>query len=187
MSEKDDQDWLQSLGGAEAKDADVNTLREARALRAAMLEYARKDETPEFDREAGLQRLLFRLRREKLVEGAKPRWQMPFAFAIAATLALAIGVGVFIGHERGDDELTKTRGLVTAQWIDAADPKATREALVRELTALGAQPRVRDEQGVLVLEVAWPPQADEAHAAFLERHKLRAPDGYVLEIRIRAK
>jgi len=184
MSEKDDQDWIRVLAGEEAKDADMATVREARALRAAMLEYEQRDEAADFDGQRGLQQLLFRMRREQLLTREKRRWNLVIPMAIAATLALSVGIGIYMEREASTDDLTKTRGIGIAQTLQVADPAATRDALVKDLTALGAQPKVREGQGAIVIEATWPVKPGEGHAAFLERHKLTAPGEYVLEIRV---
>jgi hypothetical protein len=62
---KDDNDWLALVAGQSVPDADLDTIREAQALRDAIL--AAQDEAAPPPDSAAYNRLLARLRREGLL------------------------------------------------------------------------------------------------------------------------
>ena len=93
MAEQDDQHWFDTLAGRAASDADPAALKEAQAVRRAVLALSADQDAKDLDVEAGAQKLLFRLRREGLDGATKKRsWQTYGAFALAATLVLTVGV-----------------------------------------------------------------------------------------------
>jgi hypothetical protein len=67
---KDDQDWLALVAGQSVPDADPDTIREARALRDAIL--AAQDETAPAPDPPAYARLLARLRQEGLLLPSSP-------------------------------------------------------------------------------------------------------------------
>lgn len=71
MTNKDeDQDWLNALAGKPNPDADPDVTRRATLLRQAIQRHNTTFEPSEFDTEASLQKLKFRVRREGLLDAA---------------------------------------------------------------------------------------------------------------------
>jgi hypothetical protein len=89
--DQDTQNWLDILGGQERPDADAKTVREAEALRDALL--ARQDPVPL--KSATLDKILTRLAEEDNAEGKTPtakNWN--YGLSIAASVM----AGVLISH-----------------------------------------------------------------------------------------
>src|SRR4051794_10582163 len=91
MADPTDEDWMRALGGKPPPEGDRSSVREAAAVREAMLKAQLASSAAPPD-DAGLEHLLFRLRREGLIGGSGfSRWQYA-TVAIAATVALSVGV-----------------------------------------------------------------------------------------------
>jgi len=89
MLDKDDQDWFALLTGQSVPDAATDTVREAQALRRAVLaEHATPADTA--TDQAGLDRLLFRLQRAGLLTPRRPVWRRPAFVSTVAAAMLAI-------------------------------------------------------------------------------------------------
>jgi hypothetical protein len=115
----DDAAWLAALQGRPLKGTDAATLAEAESVRKAILE---SESRPEMHQtHAGLQQLLFRLRRERLLDTSSSQWKVP----AAAVAALFVGVLLTFtmlqqGGEEGGDDIGM-RGGSGVQVLSAAD------------------------------------------------------------------
>lgn len=185
MADKDDQDWTDTLAGKPAADADPLTVKEAKAVRQAMRERRERETLPEFDAESGLQRLLFRLRQERLEGQRAPAARRYAAFALAATVVLAAGLLLFLPKPGGDEPVY--RGVERPQTLFAADPVKASGALKRDLEALGIEPKVTQRGSATLIEAPWPEKADDRHRMLLERHYLRLPEGRTLTVEVRKR
>lgn len=186
MADRDDRDWVDALAGKTPAGADPATVKEAEALRRAMLEQRRRESAPDFDADAGLQRLLFRLRQERLDGGQARPARRYAAFALAATVVLAAGV-LWLMPKPVEEERPVFRGVERAQTLFADDPVKAVEALVRDLEELGLKPRVTRREDATLVEAPWPEQTDERHRALLERRFLRPPEGRTLDVEVRRR
>lgn len=186
MADKDDQDWTETLAGTPPAGADPRTVKEAEAVRRAMLEERSRETPPPFDAEAGLQRLLFRLRREEMGQDARARFRHFPAIALAATVVLAVGMLLLLPKPE-ETVQPVTRGFHGAQILLADNPEAARDSLVRGLKALGIEPRVTSRGEATLIEAPWPEQTDARHRALLESHLLRPPEGRTLVVEIRKR
>jgi hypothetical protein len=185
MADKDDQDWTDTLAGKPPADADPLTVKEAKAVRQAMLERRERETPPEFDAESGLQRLLFRLRQERLEGPRAPAARRYAAFALAATVVLVAGLLLFL-PKPGDDEPVY-RGIERPQNLLADDPVKASDALKRDLEGLGLKPKITQRGNATLIEAPWPEKSDERHRALLERHYLRPPEGRTLSVEVRKR
>lgn len=177
----EDQAWLEALRG------DANApAAEAQLLRRALDAEARRADAQAAamgDGEHQLQRLLFDLRREKVLESRTGLAAHSGRWALAAGLVLAVAVGFM--WPRGDefDEAPEWRGAVPEQTVKAAEPRAHALALAERLKALGVGVAIyRDPQG-LVLDVAVPAERLDALRDALAREGLPAVAG-VQRVRI---
>ncbi len=173
MAEKDDQHWIDALAGRNATGADAATLKEAQAIRRAVLATKPEQDAQDFDVEAGAQKLLFRLRREGLAGAEKKKsWQAYGAFALAASLVLAVGMVVLQPPPVDDAPVYRGGG---AQTISAPDTEKLAAAITAELEGLGIKPRVTRFGATFTISADWPAKPDAKHAAFLKRHALKQP------------
>lgn len=173
MAEPNDQQWLDALAGRAGGQAPSPDAREAEALRKAILATRGEHETADHDVEVGVQRLLFRLRREGLADTPqKKSWRTWGTFAMAAMLMLAIGVVVLQAPQDIDVPVYRGGGAQTLRVPDAAERAAT---LTRELEALNIQPKVTRFGNNLTIQAEWPAKPGAQHAAFLKRQSLQQP------------
>lgn len=149
QSPEDDDAWLEALRGTPRPGTDPATLAEAGSVRRAILE-AKTDAAPdEVSDGAGLQRLMFRLRREGLLQGSgsSGRWKVP----TAAVAALFVGVALSFtllqrgGEEQNDD--TQLRGGASTQVLRSDDVGGTVSVLEAALRTAGATVAINDVDG----------------------------------------
>src|SRR5437870_4649690 len=176
----DDQDWIRILGGKPAPDAKTETVKEAEAVRRAMLAQKRSSAEPS-DVEPGLQRLLFRLRQEKLLDRPFASWQTYAGFALAASLALGIAVTVLVPRSPDDS------GPEIPKFVVKGEPVKHANDVVRELETVGITARITAVGETVRVEADWPAQPNASQQEFLTRHKLPAPQRGRLRIEIRSE
>lgn len=174
--EKDDDQWLNTLAGRIDSSADSKINMQAQALRRALQSRAEQLETKvPFADEQQYQRLLFRLRREKLLltdtgwrvspswlkvvkilglPADLIRWRSPAVWGLAATLVLGVTVVMQSGGLlRHQDEADILRGG-TATTLIVPDPEARLVELLAGLRATGEEPVVKHiGEGAIVLTV----------------------------------
>jgi len=183
MSEQDDRDWLATLAGKPAAGADPATVNEAAAVRRALQAAREREQAPDMDVDGGLQRLLFRLRRDGL-GGGRPAWVYP-SLALAATVVIAAGI-VLLQPAVIDDEPVYRGAPGTPPVLVVENPAQRGEALVAELASLGVTARITQFGANVTLEAEWPAQTGPAHTAFLQRNGLQPPAGGRLVIELRS-
>ena len=188
MSAQDDHDWFEGIAGRGAADAHRDTAKEAWLLREAVLATRDAPATVEFDPEAGLQRLLFRLRRERLLDDTKQRsTSIYWGLGIAASLVLVVG-SIMFQQQTGvqiEDQAVFRGGAGAAQAIGDADPLRLGTELKAELEATGLKPRIVQFGDNVNIEADWPENPDAAQLEFLGKHKLQRPSEAQLRIEIR--
>ena len=195
MSLEDDEKWLDILSGHDdGTHVDPRLKGEAEALRRAILNrYGKNDqEEPPLD-EGSLDRMLFRLKREGLLETkkAKPHWYGSVPAAVAAVLALALVLplayqltSVRESQLPGDQDLTQMRGGAEMQQVLSDDPARTAADFRDELEALDIQPKVDEFEGRWYVDVHLPVPLTGKVKEFLDRHGLESGQGgrLILEI-----
>jgi hypothetical protein len=167
MTEQDKEEkWLDGLAGRGGE-------RESQALRAAMLARKEAEAAESGEIEQGLERLLFRLRREGLLGGQRParRW---VALALAATLVAGIGVAVW-PLLQPEPEAPVVRGMRPPQELFDADPASFSAVLAADLRAAGLTVDARQLNGGVLLEAPIADRADPRLGPVLERHRLKLP------------
>lgn len=140
----DDEAWLDALRGRPFAHADQATQREAQDLRRALFtQHARSDDAAS-DNKAEFERLLFRLRREGLVDApagsTQRRWHVPLA--IAAVIALAVALLRMLPSE--GDQTDILRGTSPLQTLATDDVDATVQTIESILRRAGAEVSVHD-------------------------------------------
>jgi hypothetical protein len=206
---KDDQDWLDALAGRPDAAADPDTMRRAALLRQAMrgqreAELADASPAPG-SHDGGLDRLLFRLRREGLLEKEKagPRRGFPAMFAMAATVLLVMGLGwmMMFGNDRSaqvavnavpkqapeqaPEQAVATPGIAITQILPAEAPEELAAKLQQEFSSAGIA-LAQSASGVDIrLEADLPPTPSADALRLFERYNLTIPADRKLHIEIR--
>lgn len=181
MSLEDDEKWLAILAGRDSGDAaDPGTKREAEALRRVILSRHGDDdsESPVLD-DKGLDRLLFRLKRENLLDKQERRetlsrwWSVPAAAAAAVILAIMLPLTWQLTKTPEDDpagtsEWTRMRGSVETQLILSENPKLIATGIVEELNRLGIEVKLDEFEGHWYVDAQLPVPPPEQLKAFLD-------------------
>jgi len=136
MLDKDDQDWFALLTGQSVPDAATDTVREAQALRRAVLaEHATPADTA--TDQAGLDRLLFRLQRAGLLTPRRPVWRRPAFVSTVAAAMLAICILLWASRS-----LRRLGPTISLRW-SVRSPCQTYIGLCRHCTTGLALPNTR--------------------------------------------
>jgi hypothetical protein len=208
-SEEDDEGWFEALAGRPAPDARAATLREAAWLRAALLSYRQTPPAGLMPNASGrIDRLLAKAIAAGLITAVAPppstpaaspllrswaslkrllsAWPAP-ALALATVGALAVLVWPrLIAMDPTDTSpmAEVSRSSDTHQVVQAAQPQATRDQLMREFSSVGLAPRAFSRLGRWGLSIEWPSQATREQLEVLQRHGLRAPNGPLLVVEV---
>jgi len=181
MAEQDDLNWFDTLAGRKAANTDPATVKEAEAIRRALLAQ-KPDEVTDFDVDAGEQKLLFRMRREGLAVAPKRNsWQIYGAFAIAASMVLTVGIVVLQAPDMEDVPVYRGMG---AQTINSADTAKLSEVLANELEGLGVKAKVTKFGTTFTINADWPAKPNAKQLAFLKRHGIKQPDSGPLVVEL---
>jgi hypothetical protein len=200
---RDDEDldhWLDGLRGRDARGAHAATREEARQQRAAIAAahaqrmHGADGDADRGDDPQGLQRLLFRLRREGLLAGeerAASRWRARLPLAAAAAVALGLSIAIVGPALWQTDEAPVLRGGPALQVleVDASAVADTAARVQQALLATGAIVSTLDTGGGAREVAATVPRDRLADAArVLAPFGLSAPaaDG-VLRIEVRPR
>lgn len=142
-SNPQDEKWLAALAGHPEPDADAPVNQQAAALRKALQQRGKQVDAhvPPAD-DALYQRILFRLRRERLSDDAPIQRSNWGYWGLAATLllgaVLVLQSGLFDSH---DNELA-VRGDRHATVMIVTDPQTRASELLTGLKAVGAEPKL---------------------------------------------
>lgn len=139
MSTSSDDDFFAALAGSPREGVSAEVARQAAALRTTIGAYDRHFDAKTRDTERDLAPLLFRLRREGLLDRPRARWLAP----AAAAAVIVLGVVSFAPQfwPRGSGDEASMRG-VRVQVIEVDDLDGRVAAIVVALKAHGAQPQV---------------------------------------------
>ena len=179
-----DQQWLDRLAGKLTPASDAAALREADALRRAILdEKAMQDaagaDADQAAQEAGAQRLLFALRREGLLASGgetataapvrKPAWMIPSALAASVLVGfLALQALQFGQIPVSYDEPPTMRGEIQTVTLRDKAPKDRAEAVAGQLKAAGLSARLYQSGSKFVVDTDLVADKLEAAAATLQ-------------------
>jgi len=188
MNKDEDQDWLDALAGKPTQNADPEVTRRATLLRHAIQRHDAALGVNEFDDEAGLQKLKFRMRREGLSGESKPAFYSNrfVKYAMAASIVLTIGLTMrlYLHEQPMQNEADIMRGS-NQQIVLAADPEARLKQLAFELDRLGIKYQVERKDGKILLKAQGVDPVKEDVADFLERNHIKPPVGMDVELDIR--
>ena len=176
----DDDKWLDALAGR-STDVTPEAAREVEALRRVLRssESAGAATGDPAEEERRLQGLLFRLRRERLLERSRlVRFGVPLALAAGvALLFVAVQPGMFFAERAVYDEPPAFRGAVAQQAIVAAKPREQAENLARDLAAQGIAARLYQKGDSFTVDFNLPADAPRAAQEALARAGAKASTG----------
>jgi len=178
----EEQRWIEALAGRGGAGGDA-ARREAEALRAVLVDDRREPVLDGAGLESGLQRLMFRLRRENLLGKGRPlaSW---LPLAMAASLVAAVGVASWVALDRpAEVEEFEFRGG-NVQQIAAAEPARTADAIAADLRALDITVVRRDGKTASFVEALVQNRADPRLAPALARHGLVPGDAGPVLVRV---
>lgn len=189
MTNKEDQDWLDALAGKSNADTAPDVTRHARALRNAIQRHDATLNTSEFNPEAALQKLRFKLRSEGLSGADKrPLLHKRFVhFAMAASVVLTVGLMMrnYLPQELPQNEAEIMRGMGERQIVLAAVPEERLKQITMELERLGIKYQVERNGSKITLKIHGVDPAKEDVASFLELNHIKPPVKDSLELDIR--
>ncbi|HEY7378960.1 MAG TPA: hypothetical protein VH542_09785 [Steroidobacteraceae bacterium] len=196
MSERNDQEWLDALAGRGGVDQASSDVREARALRDAILH--RAQEEPETVEKVDGERedaLIARARREGLLDAdagsprptrSQPRtawlggWRSGLAFAACVTLV--IGFALWLQPDLAPETVRGVEGGIVR--VEARDPLALKRTIIEELRAVGVAANGYEVLGREGVDADLPMPLAPRVRGVLERHRIPAPPDGVLRIEI---
>lgn len=189
----DDQRWLDALAGRAAPSSKQHAAYEGLKLREAILR--QREEQPSSAPTQDPQReaeLIARAQREGLIDpaalAARTRWKKrvlarPAILAYAATIAcVAIALGFLL---RPAAEVERVRGAADGiVTIEASDPRALKEDLLRQLRAAGVSVTGYERLGIQGIDADLPQPVPDTVRAVLAKHHLDVPADGVLKVEI---
>ena len=176
MSAQDDQDWLDLLAGKSVPNADLNTVKDARIFRAALLAQAQRPKTApaEMPYPPILAKVLNRLETEgylqppKTPEIAKPQAILPrydplFSLAASLLIAVLIVAAPIPGHN------AKSLEPCVNEFVEP-QPQLRTAKLRQELTTLGIATKIIQLKQGWRLQATLPTDKSPALLQLLARH-----------------
>jgi hypothetical protein len=198
MSEQDDRAWLSSLSGKDEDLPDRPANREARLLRAALLERSRDEPTamPPDERERQAQLIKLARREGLLAERSRPaadpipKRQRPrtavLRLALAAGLAgLAIATAWQWLPSR-HAEIVRGASDSGVVHLRAANPKPLKEQIIRELGAAGVKATGYESLDAQGIDADLPQPVPPGVADVLRKYGIPTPTDGSLRVEIRA-
>lgn len=190
MTNKDeDQDWLDALAGKPNPNADPEVTRRATLLRQAIQRHDAALGMNDFDVEAGLQKLKFRMRREGLSGENKPAFfsNRFVQYAMAASIVLTVGLTMrlYMYEQPMQNEAEIMRGGGDRQIVLEPNPEERLKQLTTELDRLGIKYQIERKDGKILLKAQGVDPAKDDVAGFLERNHITPPVGMDVELDIR--
>lgn len=184
----EDQDWLDALAGKPNPNADPEVTREATLLRQAILRQDAALGLNDFDVEAGLQKLKFRMRCEGLSGESKPAFfsNRFVQYAMAASIVLTVGLTMrlYMYEQPVQNEAEIMRGG-DQQIVLVTDPEARLKQLTAELDKLGIKYQIEHRESKILLKAHGIDTKKNDVASFLERNHITPPVGTDVELEIR--
>lgn len=185
----EDQDWLEALAGKPNPNADPEVARRATLLRQAIQRHDAALGVNDFDVEAGLQKLKFRMRHEGLSgENKRAFYSNRFVqYAMAASIVLTIGLTMrlYLHEQPIQNEAEIMRGGGGRQIVLAPNPEERLKQLTTELDRLGIKYQIERKDGKILLKAQGVDPAKDDVADFLERNHITPPVGMDVELDIR--
>jgi hypothetical protein len=184
MADERDEAWLRALAGRPGPELPAEARREVDALRRA-IGASRDAQAPAAD-ERELERLLFRLRRERLLEPAS-RWTSRtwVPLAAAAVLVLAVAPVLYSPEVRRSDDAAAIGSRLEVQIVETADVERALGDIATALREAGIE--AHDDAAGRGLNASIPPDKIEAVRPALEKLGVTVPADGELRVELRGK
>jgi hypothetical protein len=180
---KDNEDWLKLLAGEVVADADKDTIDEVNMLKQTLSYVNEQQHNP-----AELERLLFRLKREKLLISKKPRWQNPvFLSAIAASVMVIMITTQYPSVVPFEDDVPfKIKGFIIPQIIKHNNPKQQAQVILAQLQEVNVNASLNDQGDKYVIDIQLTEKTNEI-SQLLQKFGIMMPKGEQLRVDIMKK
>ncbi len=185
MADDRDEEWLRALAGRPGVELPADLRREVEALRQAI--GRERDASPAAPDERELERLLFRLRRERLLEpGSRWTGRTWLPLAAAAVLVLAVAPVLFSPDVRRSDDADSIGSRLEIQIVETADVERSLGEIAAALREAGIEPRdaAPGERG---LNASIPADKIDAVRPALEKLGVTVPADGELRLELRDK
>ncbi|MFO1364699.1 MAG: hypothetical protein U1F45_19950 [Burkholderiales bacterium] len=186
MADDRDEAWLRALAGRAAPDLPPESRREVEALRRAIGAARNPNDSAADARE--LERLLFRLRRERLLDPAprsSSRTWLPLA--AAAALVLALAPMLRSPDVPRPDGAAAVGSRLEIQIVETPDVERAAAEIAAALRAAGIEPHDAAPGGERGLRASIPPDKIEAARQALEKLGITVPADGELRVELRGK
>jgi len=186
MADDRDDAWLRALAGRPDAGLPDEVRREAEALRRAL--GREPDAPPVAPDERELERLLFRLRRERLLEPGS-RWTSRTWLPLAAAAVLVLGVApVLLSPDfRRPDEDAAIGSRLDIQIVETADVERSLGEIAAALRAAGIEPDATPSGLHRGLSASIPADKTETVRPALEKLGVKVPADGALRVEMRGK
>ncbi len=197
MSEQDDRDWLTSLSGKDEDLPEKAANREARLLRAALLEHSRDQPTPLPPDERQRQEDLIELaRRAGLLAERNPqatnlpaprRRTAVFRMALAAGIAALAIATAWQWLPSRHPEVVRGAADAGVLHVTAKDPRQLKEQIIRDLDAAGVKANGYESLDAEGIDADLPEPITPAVLDVLRKYAIPTPADGSLRVEIRAR
>lgn len=180
---KDDRDWFALLAGKSVPDAHPDTVREAQAIRRAVLAESATPPEAAAD-QAGLERLIGRLDQEGLLTPRRQGWRHSGVWSAVAAAALVVCMLPWLVREFGPTPIPVEKRVQVPQVLYAPDPLAHARTLQEALTALGVTVQRVEQEDTQLLKAQLPQPLRDPVRKVLQAYQLTVPTDGKLVVEI---
>ncbi len=189
---KNEKDWLSIMSGKNVDNAENEVRESAENLREIILERHKKavEAVCREDIKKGRHRLLFRLRKEGLLEPEKKRVSFLAPLALAASLALLILNGPIVrqywlpdNNPPAPEQPVAVKKFTPPQVIYSKNPEATAKELAEKIKQMGisVEKTVEDGSAILVITITDRP---EGFVDLLKQFDIAIPENNILVVEV---
>jgi hypothetical protein len=187
MADIDDDEWLKALAGRPSEDLPQDVRQEIAALREAIKQESARDASVIQDTDSRLERLLFRLRQDGLLE-QRSSWKKPLVaipLASAAVLLIAVSIFFFSPSQRPEQDIT--RGGQQLQVMEVKDVEKSLGEISEALRQAGVEPETYPLGVHRGLNASIPVEKRDELRPDLEEFGVKIPSSGELRLELREK
>jgi len=182
--QQDDDQWIEQLSGQSEHPPTSNDERQATALRAVILAQqssANAADKNNLSARAGLERLLFRLKQESLLDKPEKLLKLSHWWGIAASVVLLAGF-VFFQFKQADEVVFRGYDPVTqSTHIDSQTPAVTARKIRHSLTDIQVEATIYQTGQQWFLQARILPEQRKTVEELLSEYRIKLPEnGHLL-------